>query len=177
MNRIPITPTELILPAILQWASDRFLLTAGDYGAEDFNTMTVGWGSLGVMWNKPIAMVLARPSRYTYEFLERHDSFTLSFLPEAQRDALQICGTISGRDTDKIQLAGLTPIASTGVSAPGFDEAELIIECRKIYVDSLAPSKFLQRGLHGRRPRQYRRRWEPRFSPRLRPSTCLPVHR
>lgn len=143
MKRIPISTAELVLPAVLRWTSSWFLLTAGDYESGEFNTMTVGWGGIGVMWNKPIAMVVVRPSRYTYEFMEQYDSFTLCVLPEAQREALQICGTKSGRDSDKIQLAGLTPIASTAVDAPGFDEAELIIECRKIYADPFKAETLL----------------------------------
>jgi flavin reductase (DIM6/NTAB) family NADH-FMN oxidoreductase RutF len=105
--------------------------------------MTVGWGGIGVMWSKPITTVVVRPSRYTYEFMEKYDSFTLSVLPESWRKALQICGTISGRDSNKIQLAGLTPISSASVQAPGFDEAELIIECRKIYADPFRTETFI----------------------------------
>ena len=143
INRTLIPAAELILPAILRWTTSWFLLTAGDNESGAFNAMTVGWGGIGVMWSKPIAMVVVRPSRYTYEFMEKYDSFTLSVFPEDQRQALQICGTTSGRDSDKIRLAGLTPIPSFAVEAPGFDEAELIIECRKVYADALKPSMFL----------------------------------
>ena len=143
MNRISISPQQLILPAIKIWAHRWPLLTAGDFTSGNFNAMTVGWGGLGVMWNKPIAMVVVRPSRYTYEFMEEHDTFTLSVLPESHRQALTICGETSGRDVDKIKLAGLTPVPSLVVGAPGFDEAELIIECRKMYTAPFESHRFL----------------------------------
>ena len=125
------------------WSEQWFLLTAGDFGQGRYNTMTVAWGSLGTMWHKPMVQIVVRPSRYTREFIEEFDSFTLSALPEEYRKALQILGTKSGRDGDKIAEAGLTPIASSTVSAPGFDEAELIIECRKEYRQVMDPAGFL----------------------------------
>jgi len=143
MNRISISPHQLVLPAIQTWAHRWPLLTAGDFDTGRFNTMTVGWGGLGVMWNKPTAMVVVRPSRYTAAFMEDYDTFTLSVLPETHRDALRICGEQSGRDVDKIKLAGLTPIPSLIVGAPGFDEAELLIECRKMYTVPFEADRFL----------------------------------
>lgn len=119
------------------------LLTNGDFTAGHFNTMTVGWGSLGVMWGRPFVQVVVRPTRYTYEFMEQYDTFTLCAFPEAYRQALQLLGTKSGRDGDKIAEAGLTPIASTLIPAPGFAEAGLIVECRKIYWQDMDPAHFL----------------------------------
>ena len=119
------------------------LLTSGDFAAGQFNTMTVGWGSLGVMWRRPFVQVVVRPTRYTYGFMEQYDTFTLCAFPEAYRQALQILGTKSGRDEDKIAEAGLTPIASTLVPAPGFAEADLIVECRKMYWQDMDPAHFL----------------------------------
>ena len=143
MNRQPISPDALRLPAIEVWGKRWPLLSAGDCASKDFNTMTVGWGGLGVMWNKPVAMVVVRPSRYTYEFMERHNTFTLSVLPESHREALTVCGTKSGRDIDKILHVGLTPIASATVDAPGFDEAELIIECRAMATMPFESNQFI----------------------------------
>lgn len=124
------------------WCEQWLLLTAGDFSQNRFNTMTVAWGSFGTMWNKPFAHIVVRPGRYTYEFTEEFDSFTLSVLPEEHRRALQILGTKSGRDGDKIAEAGLTPIASSSVAAPAFDEAELILECRKMYRQVMDPAGF-----------------------------------
>ncbi|MHB8901127.1 MAG: flavin reductase family protein [Thermoguttaceae bacterium] len=125
------------------WCDHWMLLTAGDSAQKQFNTMTVAWGSFGTMWQKPIVQVVVRPGRYTHEFIDRFDTFTLSALPETCRSAVLLLGTKSGRDGDKIAEAGLTPIASTAVAAPAFDEAELILECRKIYRQEMDPAGFL----------------------------------
>lgn len=114
-----------------QWA----LVTAGT--AEHFNTMTIGWGGLGTLWSRPVATVYVRPNRYTYEFMERSDYFTVSFFPEEQRGALQLLGTVSGRDGDKVAQAGLTPLPlEQGVT---FREAETTLLCRKLYWQDMDP--------------------------------------
>jgi flavin reductase (DIM6/NTAB) family NADH-FMN oxidoreductase RutF len=92
--------------------------------------MTVAWGSMGVMWGKPFAQVVVRPVRYTFEFMEQYDSFTLCAFPAEYRQTLLMLGTKSGRDGDKIAESGLTPVVSANVAAPGFAEAELIVELR-----------------------------------------------
>lgn len=125
------------------WARQSMLLTAGDFAEGRFNTMAVGWGGFGELWDGPLAMVVVRPQRYTYEFIEQYDTFTLTALPPALRPAIMLLGTKSGRDGDKIAEAGLTPIASTEVAAPGFAEAELIIECRKVYFGDISPANFV----------------------------------
>jgi flavin reductase (DIM6/NTAB) family NADH-FMN oxidoreductase RutF len=125
------------------WNNRWLLLTCGDYSEKTFNTMTVAWGSMGTMWNKPFVQVVVRPSRYTYQFMEKYKTFTLCVFPEKHRDALQLLGSRSGRDSDKIRESGLTPIACQKIDAPGFAEAELIIECRKIYFDDMAADHFL----------------------------------
>jgi flavin reductase (DIM6/NTAB) family NADH-FMN oxidoreductase RutF len=125
------------------WNRQWFLLTAGDFATGAFNTMTVSWGSLGVMWSRPIAQVVVRPVRHTFQFIEKFDSFTLSAFPDACHDALLLLGSKSGREGDKIAETGLTPQASARVGAPGFAEAELVLECRKIYSDNFDPARFL----------------------------------
>jgi flavin reductase (DIM6/NTAB) family NADH-FMN oxidoreductase RutF len=118
---------------------DWMLITAGT--PEKFNTMTASWGALGHLWNKPVAFCFVRPQRYTFEFTEAQDYFTLCFFDEQYREALQICGTLSGRDVNKVEKAGLTPrILDSGNVA--FEEARLIIECRKIYADVFSLDKF-----------------------------------
>jgi len=133
-----------------QWA----LLTAGDYAEGNFNTMTIGWGAIGTMWSKPFAFVAVRHSRYTYEFMEKYDSFTLAAFPGKYKKALDVLGTKSGRDIDKYRTTGLTPIPSTQISSPGFDEAELIIECRKSYWQDLDPTHFLLRSIPAQYPQK-----------------------
>jgi flavin reductase (DIM6/NTAB) family NADH-FMN oxidoreductase RutF len=150
--RVPIPFDEFLVKAHHLWAKQWLLLTAGDFAGGRFNTMTVGWGSVGTMWGRPFAQVVVRPIRYTYEFIERYDTFTLCAFPQRYRRALNLLGTKSGRDGDKIAEAGLTPVASTQVAAPGFAEADLILECRKIYWDDMAPSRFLDPTIEGNYP-------------------------
>jgi flavin reductase (DIM6/NTAB) family NADH-FMN oxidoreductase RutF len=147
VERIPLPIDDISVRFHHLWERQSLLLTSGDFAAGRFNTMTVGWGSLGAMWNRPFAQVVVRPVRYTYEFMEAYDSFTLSAFPASCRAALDLLGTRSGRQGDKIREAGLTPIASARVAAPGFAEAELILECRKIYWDDLDPARFLDPGI------------------------------
>ena len=109
------------------------LLTAGDFDAGKYNTMTVSWGMMGIFWGAPVVTVGVRPTRFTYEFMEDFDTFTLTAFPEQMKSALAFCGAKSGRDVDKIKECRLTPIRSESVDAPSFEEAELVIECRKSY--------------------------------------------
>ena len=88
-----------------QWA----LVTAGN--RDNFNSMTISWGSMGTIWGKDIITVYIRPERYTFEFLEKNDTFTVSFYDEKYRKALDIMGTTSGRDTDKVKESGLSPVS------------------------------------------------------------------
>ena len=125
------------------WANQWLLLTSGDFKIGDFNTMTVAWGGFGTMWGRPFALIVVRPSRYTYEFLERYKDFTLSAFPKEYRRALNLLGTKSGRDGDKIAESGLTPIASQKVASPGFAEAELIVECETIYKQDMGSDNIM----------------------------------
>jgi flavin reductase (DIM6/NTAB) family NADH-FMN oxidoreductase RutF len=143
MERREIPLAEVQLHCFGAWEPDWFLLTAGVNRPGGFNSMTVSWGALGVIWHRPLAVVVARPQRYTREFLERHDTFSLCAFDETCRSALEMLGTLSGRDTHKMRDCGLTPIALSHISCPGFAEAKLILECRKIYFDDLNPANFL----------------------------------
>ncbi len=135
------------------WENDWFLLTAGDYNSGQYNTMTVAWGSLGTMWSKPFAQVVVRPSRYTLSFMDRFDTFTLSRFPKEYKKALGFLGSKSGRDIpDKHLQAGLTPIEVPGVVAPAFDEADLIIACKKIYWQDMEEKNFLDESIMSKYP-------------------------
>jgi flavin reductase (DIM6/NTAB) family NADH-FMN oxidoreductase RutF len=142
MRRIDIPFDRLVLPVAQAWETQWFLLAAGIF-PDSWNCMTVAWGGYGVMWSRPIAMVVVRPQRHTYSFMEKHESFTLSAFPEEHHDKLDYLGRRSGRNEDKVAKTGLTPIASRSVAAPGFDEAGLIVECRKVYFHDFDPSHFV----------------------------------
>ncbi len=131
--------------------SDWMLITAGSI--ESFNTMTAAWGGLGVLWDKNVCYCFIRPQRYTYEFMEKADSFTLSFFEEKYRGMLDFCGSNSGRDTDKVKETGITP-AGGKLSTVYFSEARLVFICRKIYFQDLIPDHFLDQSIQKNYPKK-----------------------
>ena len=143
MDRIDIPVEEFTVQPLQLLSQQWMLLCAGDYAKNDFNMMTIGWGSFGTMWKKPFVQVVVRPGRYTYEYLEKYDDFTLTAFPPQFREALNICGGKSGRDIDKLKETGLVPVESSKVKSPGFQQAELIVECKKMYYADIKPKHFL----------------------------------
>ena len=115
------------------------LITAGQ--KESYNMMTASWGTAGVLWKKPVVFTFVRPQRYTYQFIESQPHFTVSFFPEAHRDVLNLCGTTSGRDLNKMAIDDLNPMETPSGSI-SFQEAKLVLECRKIYFDDINPDFF-----------------------------------
>lgn len=124
--------------------ADRWLLIAA--GNQDkYNMMTGSWGALGEMWGKDIAVTVIRPQRYTYELMEQNDYFTLSILKEdVSKAAHSVCGSKSGRDVDKTAATGLTPVFEESVY---FEQADIVLVCKKIYVDDVKPECFLEHSL------------------------------
>ena len=121
---------------------DWMLVTAGN--KESFNTMTANWGGMGFLWNKPVAFIFIRPERYTHDFLEENDHLTLSFYAEDYREALRICGTKSGRDINKVEATGLTPVALES-GAMTFCEARLILDCHKLFKAPMQATDFIDK--------------------------------
>jgi flavin reductase (DIM6/NTAB) family NADH-FMN oxidoreductase RutF len=118
------------------------LITAGN--KELYNTMTAGWGTLGVIWGKPITTCYVHPDRYTFEFMEKSEYYTLCFFDREYRSALTYCGTESGRDhkdKNKAEVAGLTPLYTEN-GAVYFKEAYLVLECKKLYSDQFKAENF-----------------------------------
>nr|WP_019880181.1 flavin reductase family protein [Succinispira mobilis] len=119
------------------------LITAAKEGKS--NTMTASWGGLGVMWGKKVAYVVIRPQRYTKEFIDVAESFSLSFLPEKFRKELSYLGSVSGRDEDKIAKAGLSLTYQEEV--PYFEESELVLICKKLFVQEFKDESFLDKSI------------------------------
>lgn len=128
-----------------QW----MLITAGT--AETCNTMTASWGGLGVIWGAPAATCYIRPQRYTKEFVDREEYFTLTFFPEEYRKALSLCGTKSGREMDKVKECGFT-VKTASCGAPYFEEAELVLVCRKRFAQAMDPNNI---------PQEIKEKWYP----------------
>jgi len=129
-------------------ADDWALLSAGS--PEDWNTMTVSWGGVGVIWGVDAAFIFVRPQRHTYKYIEGSEYFTLAFgLP---REVTALCGKISGRDCDKIREAGLTAHIEGAAVWPA--EANLVLICRKIAAQDIAPAGFIDPGIAENYPAQ-----------------------
>ena len=115
------------------------LLAVGESGRN--NLMTIGWGSLGVIWGKPIFTVMVRYSRYTYELIDKAKEFTVNVpLAVDLTKELNLCGSKTGRDIDKFKEAGLTPAKAKTVTAPIVKECELHYECRVVYQQAMEPA-------------------------------------
>ena len=136
-----IDPTEITDNVFKLLDRDWMLVTPGTI--DDFNTMTASWGHLGILWSMPVAIAYIRPQRYTYQFANRHPEYTLSFFNEAYRPILQFCGSRTGKKVDKIAETGLTPMETERGNVI-FQEARLVLECRKIYEDDLKKKNFLR---------------------------------
>jgi flavin reductase (DIM6/NTAB) family NADH-FMN oxidoreductase RutF len=136
----PVAPEAIADNAVKLIGTDWMLITAGTL--ESYNMMTASWGGLGVLWNRPVAYTFIRPQRRTRAFADASDWFTLTFFDEKHRDTLNLLGTRSGRDIDKMRLDGLTAF-ETPAGSVGFSEARLVMECRKIYFDDIDPAHFL----------------------------------
>lgn len=131
---------ELDLNPFTSIGDEWMLITAGD--EQSHNTMTASWGSLGVIWGKPSATCYIRQSRYTKQFVDNNELFTLSFYGVVQyRKALTHLGTVSGRDEDKIAAVGFTPVAVDGTTT--FAEAKLTLVCRKRSETFIDPKGFI----------------------------------
>lgn len=107
-----------------------------------YNTMTASWGTLGVLWGKPVCTVYIRPQRFTYEFAEEGDAITLSFFDRKYDEVLRFCGTHSGRDVDKAASCALTP-CRTKNGGVYFLEASSVVIARKLYADDLKEVLFV----------------------------------
>lgn len=137
-----IDPKDLTKNPFQMIGQQWMLVTAGT--VEKCNTMTASWGGVGIMWGNPVATCYIRPQRHTKLFLDEQEYFTLSFFGEEYRKALQLCGSKSGRDIDKIAECGFTMTAGEG-GAPFMEEAELVLVCKKQYAQPMG-KEYLTEG-------------------------------
>lgn len=138
LTKIDITKQAMHVFDLL--AKDWMLISAGT--EEKWNTMTASWGGVGVIWGKPSVTAYIRHSRYTKEFVDNSEYFTITFLQDGHRDALNTLGSKSGREIDKMHESGLTPVFVEG--QPAFEEAKLVLVCCKRCKSEIAPEDILQ---------------------------------
>lgn len=132
--------TELQANAAQLIGKQWMLITAGNENS--FNCMTASWGGLGFLWNRPVAFLFVRPNRHTATFIEQEERLSLSFMPESYRQDLVYCGRNSGRDVDKMAHTSLRPLILPS-GTPAFEDADLILDCRKMFKTTLAQADFI----------------------------------
>ncbi len=135
-----ITAKEIKDNIIKLIADEWMLVASGDQSG--YNMMTASWGGMGEMWGKDVAVTVIRPQRYTYEFIEKNDLFTLSFYGD-KKDIHAVCGKKSGRDTDKAAETGLTPLFTDGTVT--FEQARLTVVCKKLYASDITEEGFIDK--------------------------------
>ena len=143
-----INPEQITGNPFQMIGSDWMLVTAERGG--QVNTMTASWGGLGVMWGMNVAFIVIRPSRYTKEFVDASDTFSLTFLDDSFREQLDYLGEVSGRDEPKIRNSGLTVAREGGT--PYFSEGRLVLVCRKIFRQVYDPAGFLEPAINRNYP-------------------------
>ncbi|MDT8718853.1 flavin reductase family protein [Clostridium sp. 19966] len=138
-----IKPEELNKSPFQIIGSDWMTITAEK--DNKINTMTASWGGLGVMWGKNVAFITIRPTRYTKEFVDGSDTFSLTFFDGKFKKELAYIGNVSGRDEDKIAKTNLTVQHSD--NTPYFEEGSIAIICKKLYAQKFEPELFLDSSL------------------------------
>jgi flavin reductase (DIM6/NTAB) family NADH-FMN oxidoreductase RutF len=138
MAKVQVGATEYLSETLRSLAHPGLLLVSLDARRRP-NAMTIGWGALGVFWGEPIFVVPVRRSRYTYQCIEKTGDFTVNVLPRKLADLAEFCGTVSGRDHDKLAEAHLTPVAGRHVRSPIIEECVLSYECKVAHANDLVP--------------------------------------
>ena len=138
MSKVTIDYTDYFACMIKRMRADGLLMvTTGVEGKT--NVMTIGWGTVGILWSLPVFVVLVRPSRYTYSRLEEVDEFTVNVPSKELAKAALHCGTVSGRDNDKFKDMGFTPVQGIKVKVPIIQECVMHYECRTVHENNVIP--------------------------------------
>lgn len=140
---IEVKPEELTKNPFHMIGKEWMLVTSGTESKS--NTMTASWGGLGIMWNKNVASIVLRPQRYTKEFIDAGDYFSLSFFGNDYKKELGYLGSVSGRDENKIEKSGLTLGFEDRI--PFFREAKTVILCKKLFAQEMKPESFIEQSL------------------------------
>ena len=143
-----ISVSELSFNPMTMIAKEWMLVTAGNR-SRGYNTMTASWGHLGSIWGHggglPTAVIYLRPQRYTKEFVDREELFTISVFPDQYKKDLGYLGVVSGRDKDKVAATKLTPVFEEDCTY--FEQAKLVLVCRKLYQSTLKEDGFIDKSI------------------------------
>lgn len=141
MAKIEANYTDYLKETIDVMGKGGLLLASKDKDGKP-NAMTIGWGTIGIIWGKPIFVVLVRPSRYTYDLIEVTDDFTVNVPPPELSDEVLFCGTVSGREHDKFAEKGLTALEGKKVKSPIVQECVIHYECKVVHKNDVLKEKL-----------------------------------
>jgi flavin reductase (DIM6/NTAB) family NADH-FMN oxidoreductase RutF len=144
MSNFKTISTEELQKNPFHLIGKEWMLIAASKG-DKTNAMTASWGGVGIMWNKPVAYIAIRQTRYTKEFVDASDKLSLNFFGEKFRKELAYFGKVSGRDEDKIAKTGMKVSVNDG--APVFDDAETVLVCRKLFAQRYDENSFVDKSL------------------------------
>jgi len=153
MDKQFIQVQQLNLQPFTTFDPEGVLLVSGT-DVTNANVMTISWGMFGIMWGKPVMMVMVRKTRHTWQFITQAPDFTVNWMDEAWTDAMRLCGSVSGRDTDKFAATGLIPAPARIVGSPVISESVLTLECRTLYRHDVTPEQFIDPKLNSVYPAQ-----------------------
>ncbi|NHJ85589.1 MAG: flavin reductase family protein [Asgard group archaeon] len=139
MSFIEIHPREITTNVIKLIGREWMLITSGS--KEHYNMMTASWGGLGILWYKPVCFIFVRQSRYTYQFLEKNDHFSIGFFTEDYKPVLNLLGSKSAREINKMKEVDLTPIDDSKTIY--FEESRMVLICKKLYHHDIANENFV----------------------------------
>jgi len=143
MAKLQVKFTDYFAQTIQRMREDGLLLVSTGTDGKP-NVMTIGWGTIGCIWSRPVFIVLVRPSRYTFSRLEQVNDFTVNVPPPELAEATSHCGSVSGSGHDKFAEAQLTPVPSREVRAPIIKECVVHYECRMLHRNDLVPEALAQ---------------------------------
>ena len=138
VSELPFSPFEL---------KEKWMLISAEKEGK-INTMTASWGGLGIFWNKEVVFVVIRPQRYTKEFVDNAENFSLTFFDDSYKKQLSYLGRVSGRDENKIETAGLSIVSEDNI--PFFEEAETVIFAKKLYSQPTGEEFFIDKSIIGK---------------------------
>ncbi len=142
-TKVNIHYTDWFADTVRRLREDGLLLCTVDTSGKP-NVMTIGWATFGSIWGRPVCVVLVRPSRFSYGYLEATGEFTVNVPPKELAMAVALCGKVSGRDYDKFRQANLTPVPARSVKAPIIQECVIHYECKTIHSTDVRPESFPQ---------------------------------
>ena len=131
-GKIEASPTDYLKETLDKLRNPGLLLVSVDADGKP-NAMTIGWGTIGIIWGKPIFVVLVRPSRYTHGLIEQTEDFTVNVPSADMADVVAFCGSASGRDHDKFAEKGLVAVPGRKVKSPIIDQCVIHYECKVVH--------------------------------------------